>query len=220
MNISACLTSCNRFNLLERTLDSFFKLNTYPIQKFYIIEDSTKLEMKEKIISKYGDKVELIFNDINLGPYKSIDKVYNLIDTEYIFHCEDDWSFDSNPNFIKESISILEERKDIHQIWFRKDADSSWIESNEQNVNGVSFKMLKVPHCGDWNGFSLNPHVKRLSDYKLMFPNGYQEFILKDKSIVFTEHNCMRNADKFNYRAALLNNRCCQHIGHGQSTYA
>jgi len=29
----------------------------------------------------------------NIGQIKSIDKAYSMVDTEYIFHCEDDWEF-------------------------------------------------------------------------------------------------------------------------------
>ena len=38
--ITMVLTSCGRNDLLEKTLDSFFKYNTYPIERYIIIEDS------------------------------------------------------------------------------------------------------------------------------------------------------------------------------------
>ena len=38
--ITLCLTSCNRWNLLEKTIDSFLKLNSYPIKEYLIYEDS------------------------------------------------------------------------------------------------------------------------------------------------------------------------------------
>lgn len=217
--ITVCLTSCNRFDLLQKTLDSFFATNTYPVERFIIAEDSVKPDMQNKISSKYKDKVELIFNPVNLGIYKSVDNMYNLVNTEFIFHCEDDWVFSSNPNFIQESVDILNERSDIHQIWIRKDTPNDWIESTELSTkNNTKFNFMKEMHCGDWNGFSHNPGLRRLSDYKLMFPNGYKEFILLNKKSVFTEHNCMLNTKKFNYRAAIIKNRACVHIGDGRTT--
>lgn len=218
--ITVCITSCNRFDLLLRTLNSFHSLNAYPVEKILITEDSTKLEMKQQILDAYGDKVELIFNEVNQGIYRSIDNMYNKVTTEYLFHCEDDWLFEpGNPNFLKESVDILEERKDIHRVCIRKDLQWDWIETNDQSTStGVTFNLLKDPHCGDWNGFSNNPGLRRLSDYKRMFPNGMVEFILPDKAAVFTEHNCMLNSKKFGYRAALLKNRVCRHIGDGRST--
>ena len=50
-DVSLVITSCGRFDLLERTLDSFFEYNTYPIKKVIITEDSTegkKLEKKKQ----------------------------------------------------------------------------------------------------------------------------------------------------------------------------
>ena len=38
--ITFVLTSCRRFDLLERTLESFVATNDYPIQRYIIIEDS------------------------------------------------------------------------------------------------------------------------------------------------------------------------------------
>ena len=220
--ITVCLTSCNRFDLLKKTLDSFFNLNSYPIERFIITEDSTNIAMKENILKEYADKIELIFNEVNLGAYKSIDNMYNLVNTEYIFHCEDDWLFSGNSNFIKESIDILEEKKDIHQVWLRGHNDIQYaIEPQILSLsNGFSYKMISSDHGGGWNGYSLNAGVKRLSDYSKMFPNGLSEFILKDKKSVFTEHNCMLNTKKFGYRAAILLNSACQHIGGGRSTIA
>lgn len=218
-DITVCLTSCNRFDLLQITMDSFFKINNYPIKEFIINEDSGNISMRDNILSKYGDRVKLIFNPVNLGIYKSIDNIYNIVSSEYIFHCEDDWRFESNHNFMQDSLNILEEKKDIHQVWIRKDAHPSWIEHNLYTTpSGTRYKMMKNPHCGDWCGFSHNPGLRRLSDYKKMFPNGFSEFILSNQKAVFTEHNCNLHAAKQGYRAAILENKTCVHIGDGRST--
>lgn len=217
--VTFCLTSCNRFDLLQITLNSFFAINTYPIEKFIIIEDSGIVEMKEKILSVYGDRVELIFNEINLGPYKSIDKMYQQVDTEYIFHSEDDWRFDTNPNLVKDSIDILEERRDVNQIWVRNDIDRSWIETTVHNTNtNVPYQMVKNNHLGGWCGFSHNPGLRRKDDYLRMFPEGYAAFIAKDKPAVYTEHRCNTHAMNQGYRAASLVNTSCVHIGGGRTT--
>ena len=52
--VSLVITSCGRFDLLKKTLDSFFEKNTYPIKKIIIIEDSTEGEKLKKLISKLG----------------------------------------------------------------------------------------------------------------------------------------------------------------------
>ena len=39
-NITLVLTSCGRFELLKRTLETFIRFNTYPLKQIIITEDS------------------------------------------------------------------------------------------------------------------------------------------------------------------------------------
>lgn len=213
--ITFCLTSCNRFDLLQRTLDSFFSLNLHAIDKYLIVEDSGREEMKNNILSKYGDKIELIFNETNLNVNKSIDKMYAKVETPYIFHCEDDWLFRNNQNFIKESMDILEERPDIHQVWLiEQSIHGSSIEPQIfETSTGVKYKMVMDNRDTSWCGFSNNPGLRRTADYRRMFPNGYGEFYDPNMFLAYSEWKCSANAQKFGYRAAILLNSACEHIG-------
>jgi hypothetical protein len=96
-DVTFVLTSCGRMDLLEKTLDSFFKYNTYPIDRYLIIEDSTNSDVFERCkalnIVQYNNKLEFIFNHEKLGQLASIDKAYSNVETEYIFHSEDEWEF-------------------------------------------------------------------------------------------------------------------------------
>jgi hypothetical protein len=220
--ITFCLTSCNRFDLLQITLDTFFSLNSYPIKKFIVIEDSGLPEMRDKILKKYENKIELIFNEVNLGPYKSIDKLYQQVDTEYIFHSEDDWKYQNNANFVQESLDVLETNPNVNQVWVRQDIDWSWVETKKYATpKHTTYRMVKSPHLGGWCGFSHNPGLRRKSDYNKMFPNGFAEFILPNEKAVHTELACNINAMNHGYRAAALLNSACVHIGgNGRSTIA
>ena len=219
--VTVCLTSCNRLDLLKETLDSFFSINTYPIERFLITEDSTNPDAYKSIVDNYGDKVKVIFNSINLTPARCIDKMYHLATTEYLFHCEDDWKFDGNPNFIKDSMDILEERKDIYQIWIRhpNTHHHPMIPGVFTTSTGVWYTVLINDCWGDWCGFGWNPGLRRKSDYLKMFPNGFSEFILPNQRIVLTEYECNKYARKCGYRAASLVNTSCYHIGDQRSTY-
>ena len=76
--VSLVITSCGRFDLLKKTLDSFFEKNTYPIKKIIITEDSTEGEKLKKLISEYENKnFCLIVNKKRIGQLRSIDKAYN-----------------------------------------------------------------------------------------------------------------------------------------------
>jgi GT2 family glycosyltransferase len=117
--ITFTITSCNRIDLLEKTLNSFMSINNYEIDEFIMSDDSGNEEISNHLKSKYGDKFKIISNNPKVGLSKSIDNLFSSAKNEFIFHCEDDWMFDSNPNLISDSLSILTENPDIHQVSVR-----------------------------------------------------------------------------------------------------
>jgi hypothetical protein len=185
--------------------------------------------MKNKILSTYGDKVHLIFNETNLGQPSSIDKAYNTVESEYIFHSEDDYQYIGNPLFIADSINILEDRKDVHQVWLRH-LPNYEVSHGKEGLNqfepeilhtsgNVPYRMLKLPHCGNWCGFSWNPGLRRTNDYKALFPNGYAVHVGPGEKGSLAEYRCNEHAMKNGYRAALLLNGACNNMGQHVSTY-
>lgn len=233
--VSVCITSFNRFDFLKQTIDSFMALNTYPIERFIVIEDSTEIEIQQKLISEYGNKIDFIFNETNLGQALSIDKAYKTITSEYIFHSEDDYLYVGNPHFIADSISILEERKDVHQVWLRH-IENYLVSHGEEALNGeedvrffedevlytsanVPYRMLRVPHWGSWCGFSWNPGLRRTADYHQFFPNGYAYHIKLGEVGFEVEWRCNLHVFEQGYRAAFLINGACNNMGHNASTF-
>jgi cellulose synthase/poly-beta-1,6-N-acetylglucosamine synthase-like glycosyltransferase len=185
-DVTFVLTTDGRFDLLEKTLDSFLKYNDYPIDKFIIIDDSADPvahEAYKKLNTKYGNKFEFIFNETKLKQMASIDKAYAKVTTKYIFHCEDDWEF-YRSGFIGKSKAILEGDENILQAWIRPKSDGilNKIDTNIININGIQCRKVLpvsfvVPGAGprgtdlivkDYMGFSFNPGLKRLSDYKAL----------------------------------------------------
>ena len=164
-DVTAVITSCGRFDLLEETLDSFFEFNTYPIKKIIITEDSTEGKKLEKLISKYKDKkqnFQLIVNETRLGQLKSIDKAYREIDTKYIFHCEDDWKF-FKKGFIEKSIKLLEDEK-ILIVGLRSKKDfpeNFFFDKDYVSKSGEHYYNVK----GEI--FTYNPALRRKKDMDL-----------------------------------------------------
>jgi len=164
--VTLVITSCGRFDLLKKTLDSFFEYNTYPIKKIIITEDSTERKKLEKLISKYDDKnqnFKLIVNKIRLGQLKSIDKAYREIDTEYIFHCEDDWRF-FKKGFIEKSMELLEEDEKILVVGLRAKEDfvqDFFYDKDYISKTGEKYYNVK----GEI--FTYNPALRRKKDMDL-----------------------------------------------------
>ena len=164
--VSVVITSCGRFDLLEETLDSFFKYNTYPIKKIIITEDSTEGNKLKKLVSKYENQnFQLIVNETRLGQLKSIDKAYKEVDTEYVFHCEDDWEF-FREGFIEKSIELLKEDEKILIVGGRTKEDyleGFFFDESEDYVSKSGEKFYKVK--GEI--FTYNPGLRRKKDMGL-----------------------------------------------------
>jgi hypothetical protein len=194
--VTVVITSCGRWDLLEKTLYSFTACNTYPIDRYILIEDSGKAEMKDKIMEKYPF-IDVVLNEVPIGQIASIDTAYQMVTTPYIFHLEDDWHFHTEGDFIKESIDILERHGACLQVWIR---------DNEDNPH----KATKViPEWEGWNGFSFNPGLRRLADYHEIAP--YSKW--KDEKGIDEEYK------KLGYFSVILPETYCYHIGYNRSHY-
>ena len=125
-DISVVFTSCGRFDLLRKTLNSFIKYNTHPIEKYLVVDNSTNPDTITNLQDIFKDlpNTTFIINETNIGQVASIDKAYSLVETKYIFHCEDDWEF-YDYGFIEESKEILGSNDFIVNINIRKRNDGT-----------------------------------------------------------------------------------------------
>lgn len=177
-DVSLVITSCDRFDLLKRTIDSFDKFNDYPIKQVIITEDSGKNEVKQCIPDAWKEHTTFIVNNPKLGQMKSIDAAYALLDSEYIFHCEDDWEF-YREGFIGESKQLLINDPQALQVWLRSYAHDLKVhspyvyQSERKEFAHIPFYQV-MSHKADWQGFSFNPGLRRLKDYQKYAP--YAEF--------------------------------------------
>jgi hypothetical protein len=170
MQVTCVLTSCGRFDLLERTLRSFFKVNSYHVEKFIIIDDSGCINANA-VIQRMVDQLKiykppefLIFcNEKNIGQVMSIHYAYSCVETEYIFHMEDDWEFYAD-GFFEESFQILLEHPWIITVWLRAHNDTNGHPI--EKVNDLEFPLLTLNYMNAWHGFTLNPGLRRTRDYE------------------------------------------------------
>lgn len=173
-NVTVVLTSCGRFPLLAATLSSFNAFNSYPIKKIIITEDTGNADIFNYIPESWSDHCEVILNNPKLGQIKSIDLAYSKVDTEYIFHCEDDWVF-YRKGFIEDSIAILENNPAILQVWlrdFKTDIEKHYpihSLSHHQSIDHIGFSKLESTD-NRWKGFSFNPGLRRTKDYLEIAP--------------------------------------------------
>lgn len=212
--ISVVITSFNRPDLLERTVNSFLTFNDYPIQQFIIIEDSGDIEMIE-YLKKYYSQFTLILNYENEGAYESIDKAYSIVNTPYVVHIEDDWEFYKG-GFTEPSIKIMESNPSIMQVNLSNEQNMP-IEPEIFTVDGISYRLEGTDKDGFWHGFTCNPSVRSMAGYHKTKP--WTQWSTKEDFLALREMKVGKRYFELGYRAALLPEYFCKHIGIGRCTW-
>jgi hypothetical protein len=148
------------------------QFNTYPIEKYIIIDDSAMVKFHRELEAEFGAMFEIIKNTMRIGQIASIDKAYSQVKTPYVFHCEDDWEF-YRPGFIELSLALLYCDPKILQVWLRERADTNGhpVEPGYWTTAGITYQKLSYDFQG-YHGFSFNPGLKRMKDYDLIKPYG------------------------------------------------
>lgn len=220
MSVSLVITSCNRLHVLTPTIQSFFKYNSYPINEVIIIDDSGIKGCIDGCL-KFIDKsinTKIIYNQTNIGQIKSIDIAYSHVTSEYIFHCEDDWLF-YNSGFIEQSLKILEMNNKIICVWLRQYVNFIVTQNGHNVLPKViddSYRLMNPcfkERNNVWMGFTFNPGLRRLSDYKQISP--YSQYMNDEKygGVVELKLSSIYN-DIGKFAAITLNeNGFVRHIG-------
>lgn len=80
---------------------------------------------------------------------------------------EDDWEF-VRPSFIERSIDILDADPSLIQVWLRAHNDGHRaLPEPFQTPRNRTYQLMD-PEYGGWHGFSFNPGLRRLHDYKVL----------------------------------------------------
>lgn len=122
--ITIAITSCGRYDLLERTIRSIEKSIDISWYKKIITEDSRDPKHIQKM--RYANESWFLkgyiiiytgwswHTDVLRCHYSALKTLYDKINTPYVFHCEDDQVFyKMDFDFIKLSYDILENNKHI-----------------------------------------------------------------------------------------------------------
>ncbi|KAJ1474175.1 hypothetical protein T484DRAFT_1971187, partial [Baffinella frigidus] len=190
--ITSCVAVDGRLTLLEETVVSFLESNTHPIERYILIDDSGDPEVHRRLLFLFGNLFDIILNRRRrAGMTFSIDNAYahvEAVGADFIFHNQDDWLFHTRGDFIHQSIEILLHVPDVMVVWCRDHADhdlplafpentsssghdphghtsASGHDLPQHTSSGVSYRRLLPMQL--WKGFTFNPGLRRVSDYKV-----------------------------------------------------
>ena len=119
--LTITMTSCDRWDLFTQTLDSFFKLNSYPYVAFHVHNDSVK-PVPQEIKERYADKGITWHEGTKRGLSGAWDYLVALVETDLFLNLEDDWLFIGNPTFVYDSLDLIDS---VGQVWIRNEKDHS-----------------------------------------------------------------------------------------------
>jgi hypothetical protein len=176
-DVTVVFTSCGRQDLLDISLATFFRFNSYHDVDVIVVEDGPGRRNRE-LAKKYANSsIAWLSTGSHVGQIRAIDYAYSHVGTPYIFHTEDDWKFHAC-GFIEKSLAILQTQLDclivkvqpLNELWGHPTA------SVEEAVDGVTYKKLQFDYemSGSeryvWHGFTFNPGLRRLKDYQRVAP--------------------------------------------------
>ncbi len=208
MSYTLAITSCGRHELLRRTLESFVSCITQNPTETIIFEDGP--DAAPEWIKEFGTrlgKLKWITGGQRRGQAYAIDRLYSEIKTEWIFWCEDDWEFHESA-FLPKSFKILNDNPDIVLVALRSD----WNHPLVRDPRG--FDVAEPGWGGCWGGFTFNPGLRRLSDYKRFGSYG-RHVGYGTKGLGHEAHWSKMHLDA-GFRIAVLPAHC-RHIGGGCS---
>lgn len=165
MNYTLALTSCNRHDLLEQSLTSFFDCADIFPREIVIVEDGDT--PAPDFLKKYRHlNIRWINNGARRGQVFTILRLIDEVKTDRVVISEDDWLFTTG-DFVRKSFDILDKHSEIRQVSLR---------GNDCNGHPL-VKDPRFPFCilepgwrGGWGGASMNPTAMRTSDLRSFIP--------------------------------------------------
>ncbi|MGF2923974.1 glycosyltransferase family 2 protein [Lactococcus garvieae] len=118
--VSFLMTTWNRRDLLEKTMDSIFSLD-YSNFQFVIVDDNSTDNTEEYILALQAEhpETEIVFIKTSgkKGPGLNKRLGFDKVKGDYIIFIDDD-DFYIDPHWIKNAISIFKDNPQIASVWF------------------------------------------------------------------------------------------------------
>ena len=174
------LTSCGRFDLLRRSVESLLRFADVRPMQFIVVEDSGDEKVRE-VLAEFDYPFEIIIREPGIvpnAPYgqgharqaAAIDAGYARVKTPLVFHMQDDWLF-FRTEFIRESAVVLRKFPKVSYVALRGRRDiEGYPNLPYQEEDGVMFYIIDPKIVRTHFGIGYNPGLRRMSDYRRIAP--------------------------------------------------
>ena len=169
--VTVCVMSCGRLDLLARTMASFRSTNTGG--RYIISEDSADPAVIAEVTRLYPE-AKIVSGPERLGIMRGIDRLYEAVTTPYIFHLEDDWGFDGPVDWTA-AIALLEQDSKVANVLVRAfdELKPQWRAKSDPVVcGGQKFQIMRANAHPEFFGWSPNPGLIHKSLWETHKPFG------------------------------------------------
>lgn len=207
MNYTLAITSCQRDDLLERTVKSFLENADQPPREIVIVDDGPDRPMPDFLQPFKHLNLKWLCNGERLGQIHSCDRLWREASHDYVFWCEEDWYF-GNSGFVAQSLALLEAHPEILLVALRGDWGHPLAPSR------FPCKIAEPNWRGGWGGFTFNPGMRRRKDYNRI--GSYTKHVSREAGSLDNEMALSKLYLSLGYVIAVLPN-FCSHTGNGRS---
>lgn len=227
-DITITMTTCKRFNLFYRTVNSMLACITdlHLVKEWIVVDDNSNNEALEQAKLDFPFITWICKDETNKGHAKSMNILLETIKTPYFFHVEDDFEWFIPLDYLTRCKSVLDENStysqclvNIHYTEDSQTAKTIWggelqFNSLTHFVKHLHFKnelaQIKSMELGCsnnyyWPGFSFRPGLNRLSIFKSIgpFSTAPGHFEMEYSDLI----------EQKGYFTAFLPGTFCTHIG-------
>lgn len=206
-NITLCLTIGRRPELLRQTLTSLFEKCYF--EHVIAVNDFGDQETNNVFLELCPHGI-LINQENHIGHHSAVNKMYQKVKTEYIFHCEDDWYFDKSLDLLQ-YIEILKNNTESISVCLRKLSDFSFLDDDLAKIEYLDTSPIKTARLtqlhDQWHGYTFNPHIISVETWKK----------IGNLSVYKKERHISRHLRKKGKYVLFLQDGICYHIGEDNS---
>lgn len=142
--ITFSITTCKRFDLFSKTINSFLNCCTdlEMIDEWILVDDNSSNEDRKLMQEQYPFFSFIFKDESQKGHPKSMNIIKNKVKTKYLFHMEDDWIFFKQDNYLEKCFKILEfsERYNLSYGQVLINRNYAEVEKDLKYIGGVKYK--------------------------------------------------------------------------------